>query len=81
MYYRAATSPNHSDSFTNIDAVSLVLGVTTPYAAYHEEGRGVPQRQVYGLIPQALGFERDLQRLGERYQCDSIRELEARLRL
>ena len=75
VYYKAATGPNHSDSVAMIDPLSLVLGVETPYAAYHEEGRGVPARQVYHLIPQMLGFEQDLQRLGEDYERDIIRLL------
>ena len=74
-YYQAATGPGHSDSVANIDPLMLVLGVETEYAAYHEEGRGVPQRQVYHLIPQMLGFEADLSRLGEDYERDIIRVL------
>lgn len=80
VYYRAATSGTHADSVAEIDPLSLVLGVDTPYAQYHEEGRGVPERQVYGLIPTLLSFDRNLSELGEDYTQDAINNLERLVR-
>lgn len=76
VYYRAATSENHSDSVTNIEPLALVLGVSTPYAQFHEQGQGVPQRAVYALVPSMLSFDADLQRLGEDYEREVIQQLQ-----
>ena len=80
-YFQAATGPNHSDSVSNITPLSLVLGVDTAYAGFHEQGRGVPQRALYSLIPTMLAFDRDLSELGESYERDVINNLERFVRL
>ena len=76
VYFQAATTATHADSVTEIDLLSLTLGVSTEYAFYHEEGRGVPQRAVYELISTLLSFDRDLSELGEDYTRDVINNLE-----
>ena len=81
VYYQAATTATHADSVTEIDLLSLTLGVSTEYAQYHEEGRGVPQRAVYELIPTLLSFDRDLSELGEDYTRDVINNLEKLVRI
>ena len=80
-YYKAATTSTHADSVTDIDPLALVLGVSTPHARFHEEGRGVPQRAVYELIPTLLSFDRDLSELGEDYTQDVLNNLERFVRL
>lgn len=82
VYYQAATGPDHSDSVTNIEPLSLILGVETAYAGFHEQGTDrLPQRAVYALIPALLDFDRDVAQLGEDYTRDVINNLERVVRL
>jgi len=82
VYYQAATSGTHADSVANIDPLALTLGVTTPYAQFHERGTSrLPARPVYELIPTLLHFDRDVSELGEDYTQDVINNLERLVRL
>lgn len=48
--FRSYTQPNSSENIAEVTKGSLRFGSSVPYARYHEEGRGTPQREVIGAI-------------------------------
>lgn len=79
-YFKAATTPSHSNSFADVGATELVLGVRgLEYPAFHEEGAGdLRARPVYALIPQGERFEERLRQLGEKWVSEEIAKGEKR---
>lgn len=79
-YFRAATGPNRPMSFTRITPTELVMGVTVPYAIYHEDGTGRRHRPVYSLIPRDPQFNEHITQLAEKWKREEITILERSLR-
>ena len=57
---KAYTAPGGTDSEVRITKEYLEFENRVPYAIYHEEGRGVPMRQVAGQVVANKKFRRTL---------------------
>lgn len=76
-YFKAATTPNHANSFVEVGPTELVLGVSgnLDYPAFHEEGtEDLAARPVYELIVAGERFEERMGQLGEKWTGEEIRK-------
>ncbi len=49
--YRSLTSPTAAFQIDRRDRTEFEFGTDVPYARFHEQGRGVPQRKLIDLTP------------------------------